>query len=361
MGQPPECGKIMSKIMSKWKSRRLELGALILATVLIFVLTGGWAWWQYLIAPPGEEDAPPVKVSIRPGATAAEIGRLLETHGIIRSAWAFGFYAARQKADQKLKPGVYLLSPGENLPRILEQLVEGRVMEEEFTIPEGFTLKQIARLLADKGLVSEEEFWQAAAKPYNYPFLEGISPGSHYLEGFLFPDTYRVPVGASAETLIQLMLDRFQQVYEEVEEQRAPGLELDTLQIVTLASMVEKEAKLDRERPLIAGVFLNRLRRGMKLESCATVEYLLESPKPVLTYEDLQIDSPYNTYKVMGLPPGPIGSPGRASLLAALNPARTDYLYFVARPDGSHEFSRSFQEHFLAARRYQVHPELGRH
>ncbi|KUK12294.1 MAG: Aminodeoxychorismate lyase [Moorella sp. 60_41] len=352
VGQPPG---LLGK-MERWRGRRLGIGASLLAAALILALMGSWAWWQSLMAPAGEEGAPPVKVTIPPGATAAEIGRLLEDRGIIRSASAFRFYAARQKADQHLKPGVYLLSPGEPLFRILEQLVAGRVMEEKFTIPEGFTLKQIARLLADKGLVTEDEFWQAAARPYDYPFLEGLSPASNYLEGFLFPDTYRVPAGASAETIIRLMLDRFQQVYSEIEKERAPGLELNTLEIVTLASIVEKEAKLDRERPLIAGVFLNRLRRGMKLESCATVEYLLEEPKPVLTYEDLQIDSPYNTYQVMGLPPGPIASPGRASLLAALNPARTDYLYFAARPDGSHEFSRSWREHLAAVSRYQIRP-----
>lgn len=352
VGQPPG---LLGKI-GRWKGRRLGLGASLLAAALILALTASWAWWQSLMAPAGAEGAPPVKVTIPAGATAAEIGRLLEDHGIIRSALAFGFYAARQKADQKLKPGIYLLSPGENLSQILEHLVAGRVMEEEFTIPEGFTLKQIARVLAEKGLVTEDEFWQAAAKPYNYPFLEGISPGTHYLEGFLFPDTYRVPAGTTAEAIIRLMLDRFQQVYNEIEEERAPGLELDTLEIVTLASIVEKEAKLDRERPLVAGVFLNRLRRGMKLESCATVEYLLETPKPVLTYEDLQLESPYNTYQVMGLPPGPIGSPGRASLLAALNPARTDYLYFAARPDGSHEFSRSLREHLAAVSRYRIKP-----
>lgn len=351
MSQPPQC----SKEIAGWKLSRREVGLLSFAVLLALILIILAGWW-YTVTLPEKQLSMPVKVTIPSGATAREVAELLEARGVIKDALAFRLYTSWQKADGKLKAGVYLFKPGESLSEILKQLVAGRVMEAEFTIPEGYTLKQIARLLEAKGLVSQEEFWRAAAKPYDYPFLEGIPLGPNYLEGFLFPDTYRIPIGAPPETIIRKMLDRFQEVYNEVSGQRAPGLELNTLQIVTLASLVEKEAKLDAERPLIAGVFLNRLRRGMKLESCATVEYLLETPKPVLSYEDLEIDSPYNTYKVTGLPPGPIASPGKLSLLAALNPAPTDYLYFVARPDGSHEFSRTLKEHHAAISRYQVRP-----
>ncbi|SMB98703.1 UPF0755 protein [Thermanaeromonas toyohensis ToBE] len=354
MEQLPEYGKGTSGV----KTLRPEISLLSLAVVLALLLSG---WWQATISSTlVNQGAGPVKVTIPPGATAREVGEILKSRGVVKSALAFRLYAFWRGADQQLKPGVYRLQPGTNLKALLEQLVAGRIWEEEFTIPEGYNLKQIARLLEAKGLMSQAEFWRAVAQPYDYEFLAGITPSPHYLEGFLFPDTYRVAVGAKPETIIRKMLDRFQEVYSEVIRYRAPGLELNTLQVVTLASLVEKEAKLDEERPLIAGVFLNRLRKGMKLESCATVEYLLEEPKPVLSYQDLEIDSPYNTYRVFGLPPGPIASPGKASLLAALNPAPTEYLYFVARPDGSHEFSRTLEEHNAAIRRYQAHSVEGK-
>lgn len=352
MHQPPTC----TRELSAWRLSRREVSLWMLVIVLALGMTVLVGWWHAATRPETRLSLP-AQVAIPAGATAREVAELLEARGIIRNALAFRIYASWQKVDGELKPGVYLFQPGESLSEILHQLVAGRVMEVEFTVPEGYTLKQIAHLLEAKGLVSQEEFWQAAAKPYPYAFLDGVPRQPNYLEGFLFPDTYRVPVGTPAEIIIRRMLDRFQEVYNEVSRQRAPGLELSTLEIVTLASLVEKEAKLDAERPLIAGVFLNRLRRGMRLESCATVEYLLPSPKPVLSYEDLEIDSPYNTYKVSGLPPGPIASPGKPSLLAALNPEPTDYLYFVARPDGSHEFSRTLEEHNAAARRYEVRPQ----
>ena len=346
MEQLPEFGRKLSNVKTLW----LKTSLLSLIIVLVLMVSG---WWQANFATSVNRGTTLVKVTIPPGATAREVGEILQSRGVIKSALAFRLFALWYGVDQQLKPGVYQLQPGANLKYLLDQLVAGKVWEEEFTIPEGYTLKQIAQLLEAKGLMSQEEFWQAVSKPYDYEFLAGIPPGPKYLEGFLFPDTYRVAVGDKPETIIRKMLDRFQEVYSEVSRHRAPGLELNTLQMVTLASLVEKEAKLDAERPLIAGVFLNRLKKGMKLESCATVEYLLEEPKPVLTYQDLEIDSPYNTYRVFGLPPGPIASPGRASLLAALNPAPTDYLYFVARPDGSHEFSRTLEEHNAAIRRYQ--------
>lgn len=346
MEQFPEFGRKLSGV----KTLRPEISLLSLVIVLVLLVSG---WWQASFATSVHRGTTLVKVTIPPGATAREVGEILESRGVIKSALAFRLSALWYGVDQQLKPGVYQLQPGANLKYLLDQLVAGKVWEEEFTIPEGYTLKQIGQLLEAKGLMTQEEFWQAVSKPYDYEFLAGISPGPKYLEGFLFPDTYRVAVGDKPENIIRKMLDRFQEVYSEVSRHRAPGLELNTLQVVTLASLVEKEAKLDAERPLIAGVFLNRLKKGMKLESCATVEYLLEEPKPVLTYQDLEIDSPYNTYRVFGLPPGPIASPGRASLLAALNPAPTDYLYFVARPDGSHEFSRTLEEHNAAISRYQ--------
>jgi len=206
-------------------------------------------------------------------------------------------------------------------------------------------------MIAAVNLVSREEFLEAAAKgEFDYDFLTGVPHGEKRLEGFLFPDTYQFEADATAEEIINVMLKRFGEVYNEEYRRRAQELGLSTLEVVTMASIVEKEAKLDEERAVIAGVFYNRLKKNWKLESCATVQYLLGEPKAELSYKDLEIDSPYNTYKYYGLPPGPIASPGKASLEAALYPEEVDYLFFRANPDGSHTFSRTLAEHNQAGR-----------
>lgn len=253
-----------------------------------------------------------------------------------------------QGTDRKLQTGRYVLSPRYSLPQILEKLSQGDTSWVTFTVPEGYNLRQIAALLATQGLATEEDFWEAATKgDFSYPFLAGAPPGKNRLEGFLFPDTYCVAPGTSAEKIINLFLRRFAEVYA-VYAARAEEAGLTPLEVVTLASLVEKEAKCDAERPLVAAVFRNRLQRQMPLESCATVQYLLDKPKERLTRANLALPSLYNTYLHPGLPPGPIASPGKASLEAVLSPAPVPYLYFVARSDGTHIFSKTFQEHLAA-------------
>ncbi|MDN5347221.1 MAG: hypothetical protein PWP65_785 [Clostridia bacterium] len=346
MGKPEE---------ALWRERGISRGRRFLvwsAGMLAGLCLLGWLYLEALAAPvqPGAWNK--IKVEIPAGATAAEIADILTAKGLVRHPWFFRLYVGWHNEDRDLKPGKYFLSPSMNINEIVAELKKGQPEFIQFTIPEGYTLKQIARLLAAKGLVTEEEFWRAASLDYPFYFLAGLPPGPQRLEGFLFPDTYRVTPGATAQEIISLLLKRFQEVYEEeIDNAQVDGL--STLEIVTLASIVEREAKKDGERPLIAGVFLNRLRRGMRLESCATVEYLLDEPKPVLSRADLEIPSPYNTYIVEGLPPGPIASPGRASLRAVLNPSPTDYLYFVAKPDGTHAFSRTLDEHNRAIMKYQ--------
>ncbi|QGP90736.1 Endolytic murein transglycosylase [Neomoorella glycerini] len=327
---------------------------LILFLAIIILTVGGSGYFFLTLLAPAKPGAPAVEVTIAPGSSSAVIASSLTSQGIIKSPLAFRLVTMVTGLDRQLKPGHYLISPGLSLREIIGLLAAGKVHEIEFTIPEGYTVRQIAALLQQKGVIQEEDFLRAAARDYPFDFLQGLPSGPEHVQGFLFPDTYRVARGTPAEEIILMMLKRFNQVYQEISREKDPGLELNTRQIVTLASIVEREAKLDAERPLIAGVFVNRLKKGMRLESCATVEYLLPAPKPVLSYQDLQIDSPYNTYRVNGLPPGPIASPGRASLLAALKPAATDYLYFVAKPDGTHYFSRTLAEHNRALARYQA-------
>lgn len=346
MGAGPETGY-------KIRQRRARHPLLMLLLIVFFLAVSGCCYFFKVQMQPFKPGAPAVEVLIPTGASTTAIASILVDQGIIRSPLIFRLVTYAYGLDRQLKSGHYLISPGLSLPEIIRVLVNGEVQEVEFTVPEGYTVKQIAALLQQKGLVREEEFLEAATEDYPFEFLQDLPPGSEPLEGFLYPDTYRVSLGTPPREIIMMMLNRFNQVYREIYVESDISQKYSTREIVTLASIIEREARLDGERPIVASVFVNRMDRGMRLESCATVEYLLPEPKPVLTYEDLQIDSPYNTYRVDGLPPGPIANPGRASLLAALKPARSDYLYFVAKPDGSHHFSRTLSEHNQAVLRYQ--------
>ncbi|HHW08138.1 MAG TPA: endolytic transglycosylase MltG [Clostridia bacterium] len=301
---------------------------------------------NYYLKPYAAESRP-VEVEIPMGSSPYAVAQILADKKVIRHPKVFYYYTRLKGISPQFKAGTYTLDAAWPMEQIAVALTRGgRGAVVTVTIPEGFDLEQIAARIAAANLVSREEFLQAAAHgEFHYEFLNGVPEGDKRLEGFLFPDTYQFAAGATAEEIIHKMLKRFGEVYHEDYRRRAQELGLSTLEVVTMASLVEKEAKLDEERAMIAGVFYNRLKKNWKLESCATVQYLLDEPKEVLLYEDLEIDSPYNTYKYYGLPPGPIASPGRASLEAALYPAEVDYMFFRANPDGSHVFSRTLAEH----------------
>ncbi len=304
-------------------------------------------------APAGTSGQETVRLTIPRGLTSREIALLLHEHGLVANPRVFALYASLTGSDRRLQSGVYVLKKSWSPREVLSALRRGETLSYRVTIPEGATLDEIASILARKGVVPEEEFRAALAEDYPYPFLRGLPPGPRRLEGFLFPATYEFRAGASGREVVAAMLERFERAFTPELRRRAEELGLSVREVVILASLVEEEAKLDSERPLVAAVFLNRLRRGMRLESCATVQYALGKRKEKLSYTDLKVASPYNTYLHPGLPPGPIASPGLASIKAVLYPAPGDYLYFVARGDGSHYFSRSFREHEEAARRYQ--------
>ena len=214
-----------------------------------------------------------------------------------------------------------------------------------FTIPEGYHLRQIVEVLTGQGIVTADEFWHLVKDGnFDYSFIKDLPRTERRLEGYLFPDTYTIPKGMAAEKVIDVMLKRFEQILNKMPPNES-GLNLH--ETVTLASIVEGESMLDEERPLVASVFLNRLAIDMKLDSDATIQYLFDKRKQRVLLKDLEIKSPYNTYLNKGLPPGPIGSPGEASLRAVFQPAASKYYYFVARKDnsGEHVFSRTLQEH----------------
>jgi UPF0755 protein len=280
-------------------------------------------------------------VEIRPGSTAGEIGDLLEAEGVIADRWAFVAYVRLNKLEGELKAGRYELSSEMTVPEIAELVAAGEVALTKFTVPEGYRLTEIADAAEAAGLCSAEGFLAAcdAGDP------KGRVPGGVSLEGYLFPDTYMFDSATAPNEVVAVMLDRFFEVMtdEDMERIGAGGRTLH--EVVILASLVEREALVDDERPLVAAVFTNRLEKGMTLGSCATVIYAMGYVPERITIQDLKIDSPYNTYVNPGLPPGPICSPGEASLRAAIEPADVDYLYFVSNGDGTHTFTTTYAEH----------------
>jgi UPF0755 protein len=316
-------------------------------------------WVLVLGSRPVSSDRSPVRVVVSGGSSATEIAQALSDRGLIRSAFVFVFTCRMSGSSGKLKPGVYELSRAMSVPAIVKALVRGESLESWITVPEGFTARQIADILKERRLVNPDAFLRLAlTQGYEFPrytFVHG-----HNLEGYLFPDTYLIARGTEPRGIIEKMLDAFDRKVAtshraDIERaiQRRFGLGPQEFaeglrNLLTVASLVEREAKIAKDRPLIAAVLYNRLKKGMRLEVDATVGYIpgdSRENKEKVWYEDLKSQSPYNTYQRLGLPPGPICNPGLASIEAALNPAQADYLYYVAKPDGSHVFSRTPQEH----------------
>lgn len=296
-------------------------------------------------------DTTVIEVVIPSGSSTDAIAGILLENDLIRNKLAFKEFAKSLGADTAFQAGTYHLDKTMDAETIIAVITGGEVYVEtvSFTIPEGFESRQIIVRLVEAGLATEEELIAALSPGAEYPyaFLDALDEWPPLLEGYLFPDTYVVRVGATAEEIVSVMLMRFSEVFGEEEFARLEEMGLSLNEAITLASIIEREGKLDEERPLISSVFYNRLEIGMRLQSCATVQYALGERKEILTYDDLEIDSPYNTYLVNGLPPAPIASPGEASIEAALYPADTGYFYFVTKEtnDGSHYFNETYDEH----------------
>lgn len=276
---------------------------------------------------------------------------ILEASGIVADPLRFRILARWHGFDRRIQAGEYLLSPAMTPLRLLRELAEGRVVLHRLTIPEGFTLEQIARAAGETGLTTAGAIRTLAFDP-EFARAQGIPADD--LEGYLFPDTYFFPRTVSARTIVLAMLDRFREVFGAEWRARAETMGWTVHEIVTLASIIERETGAPEERPLIGSVFLNRLRIGMRLQSDPTVIYGIADFDGNLTRKHLDTPTPYNTYQIAGLPPGPIASPGRDALEAALFPAESDYLYFVARGDGTHEFSKNLKAHNRAVRKFQL-------
>ena len=305
---------------------------------------------EYARQPAGEKVAGQI-VEIAHGRGMGQIADDLANAGLIRSPLKFRLLARLKGCDKLLQAGEYLLSPAMTPLEMLDKLVRGKVQLHRITVPEGYNLKQIGALLDAAGLVQASAF-DAAAHDKDLAARAGISATS--FEGYLFPDTYSFPKGTPAAEIVMAMKTRFDQVFRPEWRVHAEKMSWTVHQVVTLASIIEKETGEPAERPLISAVFHNRLRRGMRLETDPTVIYGIQDFDGNLTRRHLATETPYNTYLIAGLPPGPIASPGAAAIEAALFPSESAYLFFVSRNDGTHHFSATFAEHQRAVRRYQL-------
>lgn len=311
------------------------------------------AWWNWATRPYAVNGKSEI-MAVTQGMNASQIAQELERRQLIRNAWAFRFLASQQKADSKLYAGDYLLSAEMSPSEMIQKLISGpEVAAIRITIPEGYTTAQIMDNLVSKGIGTKEEYKKIIAEdPFGYAFLQGIPTGETRLDGFLFPDTYFVDKKTSPHTIVDMMLSRFEKEVTPAVQTRLKEMNVSLRDWVTLASIVEKETGNEADRPIVAGVFLNRLKIDMPLQSDATVAYVLGTTKYIHSLEDIKVQSPYNTYINKGLPPGPIASPGHASLDAVVNSTKTDYLYFVAKKDGSSVFAKTHEEQLRNQKKY---------
>jgi len=292
---------------------------------------------------PGESHS----FTVNKGESVRSIANKLRAEGFIRSSHFFLSLTRITRKARLIKSGQYDLEGGLRNTQILHVLSEGIVATVKFTIPEGYTMRKIGDYLEEMRITTSETFIEAC---YDTAILNKYQIPFENAEGFLFPDTYIVAKDLSAGQLVEIMIERFFVNLYGITDSKKSAEELK--KVVIIASLVEKEAQIDEERELIAAVFYNRLNNGKRLESCASIQYILGETKKRLLYSDLKIDSPYNTYLHSGLPPGPIANMGYKSLFAALHPAQVDYLFFVSKRDGSHHFSSTYEEHLRAIDRY---------
>jgi UPF0755 protein len=289
-----------------------------------------------------------ILVTIPEGQSAAQIGKLLSESGVPVSPEIFSLAALLTGVDKRLDSGTYEIGPDVSLAGLLDMLRKGRGYSIHVTIPEGSDIDGVTRRLSQNLGLDETVLRELAEEP---AFVDSLVPGRRSLEGFLYPDTYLIPADITERGALRLMVERFNEIFDDSLRELAEKNGLSYYSSVILASIIEKEAKVPMERKIISGVFHNRLKLGRPIESCATIRYLLHKPTEPLTYGDLEVPSAYNTYLNPGLPPAPICNPGRASLEAAVSPAEVGYLYFVAKGDGSHIFSKDLSEHNLAKKK----------
>ena len=336
------------------KKRILKRFFIIISILLIALSVSGLIFIHYLKSfskEPANPDASEITFIIERGDTLSIVSQKLENKGVISESELFGIYALLKDQAKNLKAGEYALSGADTPRRILEIITQGKVKLYRLTVPEGLNLFETGTLAEKAGFGTREAFILAAEST---EFTRSLGIRAKTLEGYLFPETYYFPKSADEKDVIREMVRRFQKVYTDEWKERTRKIGFKVHEIVTLASIIEKETGEASERPVISSVFHNRLDRGMRLESDPTVIYGIEDFDGNITRGDLRTPTPYNTYVIKGLPPGPIANPGKMSLRAALYPADTEYVFFVSKNDSTHKFSKTLKEHNRAVRKYQL-------
>ena len=333
--------------MKRWL---LATGALLVVTTAA-VAAWGFVHYRHFARQAYPPEVGTVFVTVPTGASFREVAELLAEAGVVSDPEAFRLMARVRNATRQIQAGEYEIRTPVAPPDLLDLLVRGAVRLHSLTVPEGYAVRQIAAVVEEAGIGTRGAFIEMATTP-EVPALYGVEAGT--MEGYLFPDTYRYSRGTTRDDLLAMMVRRFMDVFDESFRWRAREAGLTVHEVVTLASIVEKETGVGSERPRIASVFLNRLYRGMRLQADPTVIYGIPDFNGNITRRDLRTPTPYNTYVIDGLPPGPICSPGEDSLRAVLWPEETGYLYFVSQNDGTHKFSRTYSEHLRAVREFQI-------
>ncbi len=335
--------------------KRVAVAAAVLLIVVAAAVAGVALYVRHLVrAPFRGYDTPEVFVQVPPGTTARDIGRRLVQAGVVADPTTFRAAVWLSGEGPNLRAGEYRFTDAMTPLEVVGKVARGEVYTIPITFPEGLTIPKMAEVFEARGLGPAAAFADAAR---DASLVAAFDPDAPDLEGYLFPETYQVPRDVAAPVLVRAMVRRFEQVLTPALRAAAAARGLSVRQLVTLASLVERETARADERAIVAAVYANRLARGMPLQCDPTVIYALERAGAYtgnLRRVDLDLDSPYNTYRVAGLPPGPIAAPGQASLEAAAHPADVDYLYFVSRNDGSHAFARTLAEHNRNVQRYQV-------
>lgn len=320
---------------------------IIILVILLASASAAYLYYQKNLQAPSDVDEEiKVEFSVEKGATPANIAKNLKEEGLIKDEQTFLTYVKINKLTPQLKAGQYLLLNTMSVEEITDIIIKGVSIQKKFTIPEGYTIWQIAEVMEREGIMSEEVFWQLAIEEDfpEYEFIAGLKKDKHRLEGYLFPETYYISRQEEPRKVFQIMINQFLKVKARLPENKSGLSERNAL---ILASIVEAESMAAKERPLIASVFLNRLDLKMKLECDATIQYALGKRKEIVLFKDLEIDSPYNTYRNTGLTPTPICAVGESALKAVYQPDQSDYLFFFAKNDGSgeHVFNKSYAEH----------------
>jgi UPF0755 protein len=333
----------IQKNKKQWFREKKFIIPIVLVLFILLIFTTGALYVKSTIRKPVSTSAEEVGFTIKSGESTQDIGRRLEQDDLIKSSWVFVVYLNFKGQSSSLQAGDYELKRNYSMLEVIEVLTQGKISSGKITIPEGWTNKQIEEEVAKKGIDTKDGFDQVLSKNYDYDFLKESPSGD--LQGFLFPETYFLSSRPDSTEVIGKMLKEFSLTADPKIKSGAGTNGLNYYEILTLASIVEREVTNSGDMKKVASVFINRLQNGMTLDSCATVEYVLGTKKRILSAEDIAIDSPYNTYKNAGLPPTPIANPGLTSIEAVLHPAETDYIFFFSGSDGKTYFSKTQEEH----------------